>query len=247
MLKTGKLATDAKQGAPIALRGLVKRMNLARIAGCAASLAFAGAAVGDDTFKLHGADYNGGDAGEGEDAGNYDQLSTRVSLDKDGRSIDLTLTADSLRGNEFVKSWSIGVNPELPSLSYSIKSRSGDFASPNLHWEATESNRSLTLDFGSTGGDSLRFTKEDSVTIVLTSDSLPLTLEQFENIGAGGLACNATISSTTDATLAAVLSNNTLAAPAPEPSTWAAAGFVTLAALAGLRKRMVAENAVKVG
>lgn len=102
-------------------------------------------------------------------------------------TVQLTLTAGNLVGNEFVSSWYFNLNPTLDptGLNLSVSGSTGSFTGPTVQTGADsfkagpDGKYDILLGFST--GDSGRFTAGDSITFTIT-DLAGLTVDDFNQL-----------------------------------------------------------------
>jgi hypothetical protein len=103
-------------------------------------------------------------------------------------TVQMTLTAGSLLGSEFVSCWYFNLNPALDptALSFSLAGSTGSFANPSIQTEANgfkagpDGKFDVLLGFSTANGQ--RFTGGDSLTFTIT-DLNGLTASDFNDFG----------------------------------------------------------------
>src|SRR5260221_8298852 len=91
-------------------------------------------------------------------------------------SVQLTLSASGLTGNEFVGQWYFNLNPSLnpASLAFAEIGSSGAFAAPNVLTGANafkpdwDGKYDIMVNFGTSGDNASRFSGGDSITFSIT-------------------------------------------------------------------------------
>lgn len=109
-----------------------------------------------------------------------------VLTDTAANTVNLTLTAGNLTGDDFVTCWYLNLNPALDptGLSFTVSDTTGSFTAPTVQTGANgfkagpDGKFDVLLGFASSGDNSTRFTSGDSISFNITGIS-GLSVEDF--------------------------------------------------------------------
>jgi len=139
--------------------------------------------------------YNYGDVSSGASPAGSPPWVQAIFSDTAPDTVQLTLSAGNLTGNEFVSCWYFNLNPGMnpAGLTFAVSSTGGAFAGPTIKTGADgykagpDGKFDLMLSFATGGDNSARFTSGDSITFDITGIS-GLTADDFNQLSttAGG-------------------------------------------------------------